>query len=134
MLGDLPVLSCNSCGACCEEQGLPPGYLVPALLVFLPEELREELAFHQREEQRLGSTRHERGLPCIWYDPETNRCRHYEYRPDACRHFPVGGEGCLFWRERSLFKRSREPKDPSTPSDVDSSTGTGKEMLDSSAL
>ena len=106
---DVPVLSCKNCGACCEEQGMPPGYLFPALLVFLPVELREELEFHQQEERRIGYTRHERGLPCIWYDSETRQCQHYEYRPDRCRDFPIGGQGCLFWRERRLQKPSSEP-------------------------
>ena len=106
---DLPVVSCDNCGVCCEEQGLPPGYRVPALPVFIPLELREELELHQQEERQLGSTRHERGLPCIWYDHETKRCRHYEHRPPTCRDLPVGGQSCLFWRERRLLQQSREP-------------------------
>lgn len=99
---DLPVLSCEGCGVCCEEQGLPPGYPVPALLDFLPERLRNEIEFHQEEERRTGATRHQRGLPCIWYDSEMKKCRQYEYRPDVCREVPVGGSSCLFWRERRL--------------------------------
>lgn len=96
----LPVLDCEGCGVCCEEQGLPPRYTSPELLGFLPEELRAELAWHLEEERRVGRTRNERELPCLWYDAATRRCRHYELRPDACREFPVGGEGCLFWRGR----------------------------------
>ena len=79
---------------------MPPGYAIPGLLDFLPRGLRRELARHQREERRAGYTRHERGLPCIWHDPETGRCLHYEHRPPLCREIPVGGASCLFWRER----------------------------------
>jgi Fe-S-cluster containining protein len=61
-----------------------------------------ELERYREEEKRTGRTRHELGLPCVWYDAESKQCRHYEHRPDICRTFPVGGEGCLFWRERSL--------------------------------
>jgi uncharacterized protein len=79
---------------------MPPGYRIPALLLFLPRELREELHRYQEEERRAGFTRQERALPCIWHDGATGRCRHYEWRPDPCRDAPVGGESCRFWRER----------------------------------
>ena len=105
---DIP-LSCDGCGVCCDEQGLPPGYVVPSLLLFIPEALREEIARHQEEERETGRTRRDRGLPCIWYDMETKRCRHYEYRPDTCRDVVVGGSSCLFWRE--LKFGSQNPKD-----------------------
>ena len=105
----LPVLTCDGCGACCEEQGPPPGYLFPDLLPFLPEPLRLELAVHLDEERRTGRTRNERGLPCLWYDGATRRCRHYDLRPERCRAFPVGGEGCAFWRAR------RPPDLPEAP-------------------
>lgn len=101
-----PPLSCDGCGVCCEEQGLPPEYAVPALLLHIPEALRNEIALHQEEERQAGRTRHERGLPCIWYDAETKKCRHYEYRPDICREVPIGGSSCLFWRERRMVPRS----------------------------
>jgi Fe-S-cluster containining protein len=105
----LPPQSCAGCGACCEEQGVPPGYLVPHLLDFLPEVLRQELSLHLEEEARVGATRHARELPCIWYDAATRRCSHYELRPPRCREFALGAEGCLFWRER------RGPRDQSGP-------------------
>lgn len=96
----LPVLSCDGCGACCQEQGLPPRYTAPERLGFLSEELRSELALHLAEERRLGSTRNERGLPCLWYDAATKRCSRYELRPDCCREAQIGGESCVFWRRR----------------------------------
>lgn len=104
---DVPT-SCAACSACCEEQGLPPGYLDPSLLTVLPDRLREEIARHQREEEETGRTRHERGLPCIWLDTERRRCREYEHRPDRCRDVPVAGASCLFWR-------ARRPPAPMTP-------------------
>ncbi len=79
---------------------MPPGYLDPTLLTFLPDALRDEIAWHQQEEAETGWTRHERGLPCIWLDVERRRCSQYEFRPDRCRDVPVGGSSCAFWRLR----------------------------------
>lgn len=79
---------------------MPPGYLVPSLLTFLPEALRDELAYHQQDEATTGWSRHERGLPCIWLDLETRRCKHYDLRPQRCRDLAVGEAGCAFWRAR----------------------------------
>lgn len=79
---------------------MPPGYLEPALLLALPPALRDELAAHLDEEHATGWTRHERGLPCLWYDADTRSCQHYEHRPERCRSFAIGHEGCHFWRER----------------------------------
>ena len=42
------------------------------------------------------------GQPCIWFDQETRRCKHYEYRPEVCRDFEVGEESCLRWRFTEL--------------------------------
>ncbi len=69
-------------------------------MTFLPDRLRDEIAWHQREEAETGRKRHERGLPCIWLDTERRRCREYEHRPDRCRDVPVGGSSCVFWRMR----------------------------------
>lgn len=97
---EIHILTCDGCGVCCEEQGLPPGYAVPALMTFLPQELRDEIELAQEIEREAGRTRHERGLPCIWHDAETKRCLHYDHRPAACRDAPDGGESCTFWLER----------------------------------
>jgi len=91
---------------CCEEQGLPPTYTQPERMEFLPPELREELAFHLAEEVEVGFTRHQRGLPCIWHDAGTGRCRHYQLRPPICREVPIGGDSCLFWRARRPLHRA----------------------------
>ncbi len=69
-------------------------------MTFLPDALRDEIAWHQQEEIETGWTRHERGLPCIWLDPQTHLCTQYAYRPDRCRDVPVGGPSCAFWRLR----------------------------------
>lgn len=36
--------------------------------------------------------------PCIWFNQETNLCRHHESRPNVCRDFRVGSKGCRDWR------------------------------------
>lgn len=91
-------LTCGGCGACCATQGLPPGYTVPALMAGLPADLRDELLAHLDEERRSRSSRHERGLPCLWYDEETRACRHYEHRPAVCRRLEIATDGCNAWR------------------------------------
>jgi Fe-S-cluster containining protein len=44
------------------------------------------------------------GTPCIWYDPDSRRCRHYDYRPRACRQFELGGPDCHDARRRAGIK------------------------------
>lgn len=110
MTTQLPIISdCSNCGACCRSQGSPPMYAwyiaCPAddddcddavRARSLPEPLRHELEEYIKS--RNGATFDDDG-PCLWLDPETNRCKHYEIRPDICRNFEVGGEDCLNWRE-----------------------------------
>jgi Fe-S-cluster containining protein len=108
---ELPILNCDGCGVCCEEQGLPPTYTQPEHLSFLPKDLRDQLAEGLAEERAAGATRNQRGLPCTWFDTATHRCRHYELRPDVCREAEVGGPSCLFWRERRLG-RGRSSEEP----------------------
>jgi Fe-S-cluster containining protein len=68
------------------------------MMTHLPAELRDEILLHLAEEQRTGKRRHDRGLPCIWYDAETRRCGQYEHRPGACRKFEIASDGCNQWR------------------------------------
>jgi|SRR5579859_1831184 len=99
----LPVVtSCRDCGACCTEQAaLPlswylaaqplgdPGAIPPELLA----ELRELLVRFRGEGFPPDRS------PCIWYDAETRRCRHYDHRPAICREVvQVGDEVCRRWR------------------------------------
>lgn len=118
-----PPTTCVGCSSCCEEQGLPPGYLDPERLLFLPEALREQIAWHLQEEAETGWTRHERQLPCIWLDLETRLCTQYALRPDRCRDFPVGGSGCAFWR-------ARRPPLPAQPVRRRRRTATRAEKID----
>jgi Fe-S-cluster containining protein len=39
------------------------------------------------------------GEDCVWYDAETRRCRHHQWRPEICEEFEVGGAGCRHVRE-----------------------------------
>ena len=41
------------------------------------------------------------GTPCVWYDPATDRCRHYDLRPRACRDFALGSIDCRDARRRA---------------------------------
>lgn len=97
----LPVLSsglvtdCGGCGACCMELSVPP-FLDE--IDFLPRELQQEVIVARLEE----SGRSSQGLPCIWFDPQTLKCRHYEHRPNICREFETGGDCCLETRERRM--------------------------------
>jgi hypothetical protein len=38
--------------------------------------------------------------PCLWFDEQTRRCRHWEHRPEVSRGFVVGSEACLVHREQ----------------------------------
>jgi Fe-S-cluster containining protein len=45
-------------------------------------------------------------MPCLWWDPVTKKCRHYEWRPVVCRDFAVGEEDYLRIRkERGIGPR-----------------------------
>lgn len=96
----LPV-SCAGCGKCCETQaGLPVVYYrVFGTIAELPAHLQLEI---QEIYVRWYGTGSWKGpadqSPCVWYDAEAKRCKHYEYRPDVCREFEVGGEACLRYK------------------------------------
>jgi uncharacterized protein len=83
----LPIITdCNDCGACCSQLGTPPFLSYERDLV--PDELLAEIdaiEFTQQDEN---------GGPCIWLDPTTRQCRHYDERPFICREFEMGGEDC----------------------------------------
>jgi Fe-S-cluster containining protein len=113
-----PVLSCDDCGACCRHVGTPPFvYLHPSLYdqpppvgwgdddpeverwaTAPPESIAILADYYAGTEVDRG----ERGLPCLWYDAASKRCRFYEYRPEVCREFEVGGEDCLRIRTEIL--------------------------------
>jgi Fe-S-cluster containining protein len=98
---ELPVLPaddpCRGCGACCLHLGWPPFW---GPREYRWRRLRREhpgLAMEIDRVRWLAQTRGEHG-PCIWFDPSTRRCRHYELRPEACREFEPGGEYCQRFR------------------------------------
>lgn len=40
-------------------------------------------------------------IPCLWYDSDSKKCKHYEWRPETCRDSEVmapGNEACLATR------------------------------------
>lgn len=39
-------------------------------------------------------------IPCLWYDEQTKRCKHYEHRPETCRDEVMvpGNEACMATR------------------------------------
>lgn len=123
-LASLPVVtSCEGCGACCMTQGSPPGVLyhfghpdsevaeaegwprhLRPLSVWgrsLPPELAAELfRYHEGLDAGTAEDRGAAGIPCLWLDVQTRRCRHYEHRPEACREVLQPGDAiCLAWRQ-----------------------------------
>jgi uncharacterized protein len=108
MSDSLPILDCDNCGACCMEQGSPPGYtlLLAGMPVWdkddterfeaLPAEALEILRQYKSD---LLANRVTCDGPCVWLDRETKRCRFYEHRPQICRDFERGSEACRTWRE-----------------------------------
>jgi Fe-S-cluster containining protein len=63
-----------------------------------PDLLAEILADY-RERRANGGPFY--GTPCLWFDPQTRRCRHYEHRPQACRVFEIGSHDCHGARRRA---------------------------------
>ncbi len=106
---------CAGCGACCEYMGAPPGYApayeadTPAAWyespdgrawLALPDGLRAPLdAYYRAVRDGSIDDREVMGDPCLWYDPDSRRCSHYESRPGACRAFVAGASDCLAIRE-----------------------------------
>ncbi len=94
-----PSGSCTGCGACCAQIGTPPftyceGDRPPA-------ELAWDIDAH--------ALRFDNMLPCLWYDPATRTCRHYEYRPAVCREFVVGSNACRSWRSVAALCEAPPP-------------------------
>jgi len=81
----MPDDPCGGCGLCCAEQGTPPFTRCDDDCP--PPELEWDVETH--------AGRYDDGLPCLWYDTEDKRCRHYDHRPQACREAVVpGDESC----------------------------------------
>lgn len=115
----LPMIDrCGGCGLCCTHLGTPPGFY-PAFLsphwdgtfltdsedyryfLAMPEAVREELrAYYADLDRGAVPDRAALKLPCLWFDSEAKRCRHYDHRPEVCREFEPGEEDCLRFRKR----------------------------------
>lgn len=99
----LPLIeSCDGCGACCEHVGYPPVLAIqgePDWEAIIGAGLDEEVL------RAIDERRGDRGLPCIWYDEQTHRCRHHDLRPSICREFEMGGEDCRRLRNQVLLLR-----------------------------
>jgi Fe-S-cluster containining protein len=80
----------------------------------MPEELRRELTAYYRAalRDRTIPDRSARALPCLWFDAEVRRCRHYDHRPRICRGFEVGGEPCRNYRLHRGIDAARPPGGP----------------------
>jgi len=99
--------SCDGCGACCHVVTSPPFHrdfdecgedAWERLKWDRPDLLEEILANYQARRTNRGPFY---GTPCIWYDLETRRCRHYDFHPLACRVFERGGQDCHDARRRA---------------------------------
>ncbi len=101
-------MQCLRCGACCEQQGTPPAYVLicedePGVID--PRDVRRFLAASEEAQEILEQ--YVRDLrakvatpdgPCRWWNPETRLCRFYKYRPQMCRDFPPGSLACHDWQ------------------------------------
>jgi Fe-S-cluster containining protein len=104
----LPIISsCDGCGACCLVVTAPPFYHVfgelgeeawDRLARERPAILAELQADYQARRASGGPFF---GTPCLWFDAQSRRCRHYDYRPLACREFEIGGPDCCDARRRA---------------------------------
>lgn len=119
----LPVLSaevpasCEGCGVCCEGIGSPvalyasrPGEPQPHPFrpAGFPAELQQEI-----DSQFAGLRRgQEPQARCLWFDTQTRRCRHYEWRPAICREFELAGSSCL--AVRAAAARRPQPSPPAS--------------------
>jgi len=98
--------SCSDCGLCCEGIGSPillyatrPNWKAfhPYRPADLPKALSQEIDDHF-----AGLLRgQEPQARCLWFDPQTRRCKHYEYRPQICKDYELGGPQCLGRRAES---------------------------------
>lgn len=97
-MNNLPIITCDNCGACCTKMGTPP--FVRHELFDLREDLREEVLKYEKEEP----DREFSGKPCFWFNIKTKKCSQYEHRPHTCRDFEVGCDPCKRWREDAGIK------------------------------
>lgn len=117
---ELPVVSCEDCGACCTHIRTPPfvfcfvdGRPIP---MDGDDEFEDGKTFlsapteaHHAFVDGLKDNRPEES-PCSWWDQDTKRCRWYGHRPAICREYEVGGESCFGARSGERIIISRQSK------------------------
>ena len=92
----LPLIdSCDDCGACCRLTPVPPFQPGEEAVWNVPAWMLEPVQERIRRDEQFEL------LPCVWLDPDTLRCRHYEYRPQACRDFEIGSLLCRLSRDEN---------------------------------
>ena len=110
---NLPVIdSCEGCGACCFEIPSPPLYSLLLCPLFdgqekpdivpdtdedlwrvrnMPVDLRNDLAsyFHSAFilDKEAREPLHPNKGACIWFDWDSRRCKHHEWRPSGLSRF-----------------------------------------------
>lgn len=113
----LPVVTnCDNCGACCTEQGgLPVSWYLGCIPFGDPESLPAEVLEGLRAilAEFMAGNFPPDGSPCVWFDADTRRCKHYEHRPDTCRDENVtpGNDACLRWRRLKGIDKGRTTHD-----------------------
>ena len=82
--------ACEGCGACCHHMMIPPFDEEFDRDRVTPEHLVEEINHY------WDNTPNDEliGRPCLWFDEEKKRCKHYEHRPAICREFVPGCDVC----------------------------------------
>ena len=113
---ELPILTCDGCGACCTFVRTPPhlvfwqdGQPIPIdgeptadfdyqALMAAPEEARRLF-----REKRLSNA--PAVDPCAWLDLETRKCRFHEFRAEICHSFEVSSGACHYLRSKTGYVR-----------------------------
>jgi Fe-S-cluster containining protein len=90
----LPLIeSCDQCAACCRRTPIPPFQPGEEAFWNVPDALLEPIRERVRRDEHFDL------LACVWLDPTTLRCRHYDLRPQACRDFERGSDLCRLSRD-----------------------------------
>lgn len=61
---------------------------MPDEFAALPKELADGITAY------LDGPSYDDSAPCLWLDPETLACKHYDHRPGICRDYPLAGPEC----------------------------------------
>jgi Fe-S-cluster containining protein len=86
------IESCDHCSACCRRTPIPPFQPGEELALDVPPTWM--LPIHER----VAADQQFELLPCVWLNEQTNRCLHYDFRPQACRDFLINSDLCRLSR------------------------------------